>query len=113
MFWILQRIATRRLWDDERGQDLVEYALLPEEAFALVVTADRARVVHLGMSAVLRETLAAFAPEDPRAECGEEAARLRALLLDPLDLPERSTRLLPPLRHEWQRFVFFVKQEFP
>lgn len=28
MFWILQRIATRRLWDDEGGQDLVEYALL-------------------------------------------------------------------------------------
>jgi Flp pilus assembly pilin Flp len=28
MFWILQRITTRRLWDDERGQDLVEYALL-------------------------------------------------------------------------------------
>ena len=28
MFWILQRIATRRLWNDERGQDLVEYALL-------------------------------------------------------------------------------------
>ena len=28
MFWILQRIATRRLWHDERGQDLVEYALL-------------------------------------------------------------------------------------
>ena len=28
MFWILRRIAARRLWDDERGQDLVEYALL-------------------------------------------------------------------------------------
>lgn len=27
MFWILQRIATR-LWNNERGQDLVEYALL-------------------------------------------------------------------------------------
>lgn len=28
MFWILQRLASRRLWGDERGQDLVEYALL-------------------------------------------------------------------------------------
>ena len=28
MFWKLQRIVTRRLWGDQRGQDLVEYALL-------------------------------------------------------------------------------------
>ncbi len=28
MFWILQRISPRRLWKEERGQDLVEYALL-------------------------------------------------------------------------------------
>jgi pilus assembly protein Flp/PilA len=28
MFWILQRLATRRLRHDQRGQDLVEYALL-------------------------------------------------------------------------------------
>ena len=28
MFWKRQRIVTRRLWGDQRGQDLVEYALL-------------------------------------------------------------------------------------
>jgi Flp pilus assembly pilin Flp len=28
MYWILKRIAARRLWKEERGQDLVEYALL-------------------------------------------------------------------------------------
>lgn len=28
MFWILQRIPARRLGEEERGQDLVEYALL-------------------------------------------------------------------------------------
>lgn len=28
MFWILQRIRARRLGKEERGQDLVEYALL-------------------------------------------------------------------------------------
>lgn len=28
MFRILQRIPARRLWEEERGQDLVEYALL-------------------------------------------------------------------------------------
>lgn len=28
MYWIIQKLKTRRLWNDEKGQDLVEYALL-------------------------------------------------------------------------------------
>ena len=28
MFWILLQNTSRRLWNNERGQDLVEYALL-------------------------------------------------------------------------------------
>lgn len=28
MFWTLLRLAPLRLWNEERGQDLVEYALL-------------------------------------------------------------------------------------
>ncbi len=62
---------------------LVLYGFLSEEALALVATRDGARVVRLGKDKPIEEACAA-----------KDWASVRALVVDPLGLPETTRRLL-------------------
>jgi tetratricopeptide (TPR) repeat protein len=80
------------------GEALVLYSLLPEDAMALVVTAEGARIASLGKTAdVVSACEALLAPDgasDRPSLPAEAAERLRALLVAPLALDARTKRLL-------------------
>ena len=79
------------------GDALVLYALLPFQAYALVLTPERARIVWLGNTDVIREaceTLRADAADDGPEVVEARLRLLRRLVLDPLALPSTTRRLL-------------------
>jgi tetratricopeptide (TPR) repeat protein len=65
-----------------------------DDAAALVVTSESARVVPLGPTEAVESACAALRAEDPGGDPSEPAAALKRLLIDPLGLDGSVTRLL-------------------
>ncbi|MHC5009774.1 MAG: CHAT domain-containing protein, partial [Planctomycetota bacterium] len=79
----------------DRSDALVFYCLPQGEAYALVVTHDRARQVSLGPTAAILEAVAQLdVPEQDAQTVSGHAKALKKLLIDPLRLPTRVERLL-------------------
>lgn len=76
----------------------VLYALLPFQAHAVVITVEEARVEWLGntpdVQAACEALRAGDAGAEPPAALEQRIERLRALVLDPLRLPDNTRRLL-------------------
>jgi len=78
-------------------QALVLYELGPQASVALVVTPRHLRHVRLGTREVLAAACESLRADDTGADPSDALARLRALLVDPLDLPgEVRTVLVSP-----------------
>jgi tetratricopeptide (TPR) repeat protein len=78
----------------EPGEALVEYALLPDGALALVVTPGEARVVRLGSREDVVEACEAFVPANKALDPAEPARALAERVLDPLALGADVKRVL-------------------
>jgi CHAT domain-containing protein len=76
------------------GDALVLYGVLGEDALALVATQADARVVALGKSAAIHAACGALDASDAAADPMGALARLRDLLIKPLDLEKANTKRL-------------------
>lgn len=80
----------------------VHYVRGREEVVALVVTRAAARQVPLGSSASLEALLSGIVLEDPTSAWEEDWAKLKARIVDPLNLPKEIARvtIIPTSRLE-------------
>ena len=76
------------------GEVLILYGLCLKQALAVVATQDEARVVDLGPRAAVEAAYASLTLSDADEPVGKGAERLRALLVDPLELPEDATQVV-------------------
>ena len=76
------------------GDALVLYGLSSDEALALVITHDDARLRRLGPSASIHEAIGALRPSATEAQVQARIVRLRALLAEPLALDGAVSRVL-------------------
>ncbi len=77
----------------EEGEALVEYGLSLEEAHAVVLARDGARIVRLGKVADLVERCEALRLEDPGLDASNALAGLRTTTVDALGLPDDVRRV--------------------
>jgi len=73
---------------------LVLYALVSQDAMALVVTANNARNVALGKTARIEALLGKLALENPKEDPSAGLRLLRRMLVDPLGLDSTTKRVL-------------------
>ncbi len=73
---------------------LVLYALTWDAALALLVGRDQARIVHLGDTKEIAAACAATTFDDPGTDPAADIVRLKALLVEPLEVPKTARRLL-------------------
>ena len=76
------------------GQALVLYGLCINEALALVLTAESARIVSLGDVEALRAACEALDARDVQVDAAPALTKLRKMLVVPLALPEATTTVL-------------------
>nr|MDJ0523649.1 CHAT domain-containing protein [Planctomycetota bacterium] len=76
------------------NQALVVYAWTYRGVYALVVTPDAARTVELGSTEAVGKACAAFDGRNVKQQPDAALAQLRALLAEPLALPEQTTEVL-------------------
>ena len=76
------------------GDALVLYGLTSTDAFALLVTAKDARIANLGSTASVDAACAALRLDDDRADPAASLDTLRKLVVDPLALDAKTTRIL-------------------
>jgi CHAT domain-containing protein len=76
------------------GHALVLYGLLPEDALALVVTGKSARIVKLGETSAIETACATLPAQDSTSDPANGIRSLRRLIVEPLGLERKTTRLL-------------------
>lgn len=76
------------------GEALVLYGLTEKESFALVVTPKDARIVTLGATADVESACAALNAGDPRLDPTAATVKLRKLVVEPLGIDPKTTRVL-------------------
>ncbi|MCC7138741.1 MAG: CHAT domain-containing protein [Planctomycetes bacterium] len=77
-----------------QDEALVVYDLPTDEARALVVTHDAARIVALGPTAAVTAAAEAFVPSEPEADPTEAGAALARLVVAPLALPATARHVV-------------------
>jgi CHAT domain-containing protein/tetratricopeptide (TPR) repeat protein len=78
----------------KNGEALVLFGLTESDAYALVATTKDARVVAIGKTADIGTACAALRPDDAKADDPATVAALRKLVVDPLALDAKTTRVL-------------------